>query len=378
MSESTPSRTGSNYLYFNIDTVTYIQELIYEPFCYDFGPLNLSKTYRYCQHLEGLMNDYNYYDSIIVHHTSPTPEKRANAAFLMGAFQILLLGRTADEAWRPFQYQASFLDFRDASMGPCSYRCTILHCLRGLERAIHLGWFDYRNFDYKNYEHYERVENGDFNWIIPGKMLAFSSPSGEGRDSNGWREYTPEDYIPLFQDMNITAVVRLNHQTYDGDRFRRYGIRHYDLYFLDGSVPSDDIVHSFLNIARREPGALAVHCKAGLGRTGTLIGCYAMKYYNFPAEEFIAWSRLCRPGSVLGPQQQFLLEIQDKLRGYEKRESYECIDEKQNLNMSPSDRHKAIYGDTGQAVRLLSAKKSNQGSPVEVSSIYEEWNVSYG
>ena len=32
-------------------------------------------------------------------------------------------------------------------------------------------------------------------------------------------------------------------------------------------------------------GAIAVHCKAGLGRTGCLIGCYIMKHYKFTAEE---------------------------------------------------------------------------------------------
>lgn len=52
-----------------------------------------------------------------------------------------------------------------------------------------------------------------------------------------------------------------------------------------------------------------MHCKAGLGRTGTLIACYAMKHYYFPAADFIGWIRICRPGSILGPQQNFLIEI---------------------------------------------------------------------
>ena len=49
---------------------------------------------------------------------------------------------------------------------------------------------------------------------------------------------------------------------------------------------------------------------AGLGRTGSLIACYMMKHYKFTAAEAIAWLRVCRPGSVLGPQQHWLEEQQ--------------------------------------------------------------------
>lgn len=45
---------------------------------------------------------------------------------------------------------------------------------------------------------------------------------------------------------------------------------------------------------------------AGLGRTGTLIACYLMKHYKFNAREAIAWCRICRPGSIIGPQQHWL------------------------------------------------------------------------
>ena len=47
---------------------------------------------------------------------------------------------------------------------------------------------------------------------------------------------------------------------------------------------------------------------AGLGRTGTLIGAYLMKHHKFTAAEAIAWLRICRPGSVIGPQQNYLEE----------------------------------------------------------------------
>ena len=81
--------------------------------------------------------------------------------------------------------------------------------------------------------------------------------------------------------------------------------------FIDGSIPPEHIVEQFVSsceehFSKPGSGAIAVHCKAGLGRTGTLIGVYAMKHYQIPAETFIGWIRIARPGSVLGPQQFYL------------------------------------------------------------------------
>lgn len=61
-----------------------------------------------------------------------------------------------------------------------------------------------------------------------------------------------------------------------------------------------------MELSEKEKYGVAVHCKAGLGRTGSLIAAYAMKHFKFPAEAFIGYIRVCRPGSILGPQQQFL------------------------------------------------------------------------
>jgi cell division cycle 14 len=60
-------------------------------------------------------------------------------------------------------------------------------------------------------------------------------------------------------------------------------------------------------------GALAVHCKAGLGRTGVLICAYMIKHHGFTAEEAIGYIRICRPGSVIGPQQNYLIAKQKQL-----------------------------------------------------------------
>ena len=57
--------------------------------------------------------------------------------------------------------------------------------MRGLEYAIKLKWFDVKTFNLREYEFYEKVENGDLNWIIPGKFIAFSGPANSQRDGQG-------------------------------------------------------------------------------------------------------------------------------------------------------------------------------------------------
>lgn len=48
-----------------------------------------------------------------------------------------------------------------------------------------MKWFDVRNFNLRDYEFYERVENGDLNWTVPGKFISFSGPSPTPKDSDG-------------------------------------------------------------------------------------------------------------------------------------------------------------------------------------------------
>lgn len=41
----------------------------------------------------------------------------------------------------------------------------------------------------------------------------------------------------------------------------------------------------FFDCIEREKGVTAVHCLAGLGRTGTLIGLWIMKHHDFTPQE---------------------------------------------------------------------------------------------
>ncbi|NXM03785.1 CC14A phosphatase, partial [Tyrannus savana] len=291
------------------------EELVYENFYGDFGPLNLAMLYRYCCKLNKKLKYFSLSRKKIVYYTSFDQRKRANAAFLIGAYAVIYLKKTPEEAYRTLLSGSNppYLPFRDASFGNCTYNLTILDCLQGVNKALQHGFFDFKTFDVDEYEHYERVENGDFNWIIPGKFLAFSGPHPKSKLENGYPLHAPEAYFPYFKKHNVTSIIRLNKKIYEAKRFTDAGFEHYDLFFIDGSTPSDSIVQRFLNICENADGAIAVHCKAGLGRTGTLIACYIMKHYKFTHAEAIAWIRICRPGSIIGPQQHFLEEKQAML-----------------------------------------------------------------
>ncbi|XP_074789162.1 dual specificity protein phosphatase CDC14B isoform X1 [Athene noctua] len=304
-----PKSGAANTHYFCTD-----DELVYENFYADFGPLNLAMVYRYCCKLNKKLKSFSLIRKKIIHYTGFDQKKQANAAFLIGSYAIIYLRESPEDVYRLILAGSiSYLPFRDASFGTCSFHLTLLDCFYAINKAFQYGFLDFNTFDVNEYEHYERAENGDFNWIIPNKFIAFSGPHSRSKIENGYPHHAPEAYFPYFRKHKVTTIIRLNKKLYDAKRFTDAGFEHFDLFFADGSTPGDTIVKTFLNICENAEGVIAVHCKAGLGRTGTLIACYIMKHYRMTAAETIAWIRINRPGSVIGPQQHFLMDKQAEL-----------------------------------------------------------------
>ncbi|KAA0174316.1 hypothetical protein FNF27_04108 [Cafeteria roenbergensis] len=290
--------------------------LRYTPFFADYGPPNLGKVYRFCEAVDAALQQvWEAGSGRVVAWCTDQPHRRTNAAVMAGAYLVLRCGFSADDAYTPFVgMRPAPLAMRDAAFGLCTFTLTLLDCLRGLDAARRQGIFAWETFDIASYEHDEQLSNGDLNWIVPGLFIAFSGPLDTvKRLADGRTTWHPRQYREFFRRNGVAAVVRLNKTCYDKSTFTRAGIAHYDLFYPDGGLAPPEILERFMHIAETTRGAVGVHCKAGLGRTGTCIGAHMMKHFRMTGREVIAWLRICRPGSVLGPQQQYLERLEPQM-----------------------------------------------------------------
>ncbi|CAF0767368.1 unnamed protein product [Didymodactylos carnosus] len=178
---------------------------------------------------------------------------------------------------------------------------------------------------------------GIYSHWITNKILACSRPTTRHTDLRD-----------LFLQAGIRSIFNLeapdehifcghgNHQSgfsYDPSSFMEVNISIYNFAMEDyGTVKTATIldIMSVMSFAITE-GKIAVHCHAGLGRTGFIISCYLVYEYHKTAHEAIHYVRAKRPGSVQMSKQIEAVEEFERFIIPKRRVFTECADVTETL-----------------------------------------------
>jgi atypical dual specificity phosphatase len=135
-----------------------------------------------------------------------------------------------------------------------------------------------------------------FHWILPDRLAGMGKP-GLLRDE--------DDDLSSIATAGVTLLVSLTERPFPPESLRAYGIQGRHFPIVDMNVPALDRTARLCRALEKhlETGqAAAVHCHAGLGRTGLILASYLVWQHETP-DAAIARVRAAIEGAIQTPQQ---------------------------------------------------------------------------
>ena len=154
----------------------------------------------------------------------------------------------------------------------------------------------------------------NFSYVLPNKLAGCAKPGAWGDPRS--------DLAGLCRE-GVGAVVSLTEEPLDSDALREVGLRALHLPIPDFDSPTRRQIRefvAFVDSSFEEGLAVAVHCGAGVGRTGTMLACYLV-HLGMEPDDAILTVRDKRPGSIETPgQEKTVRDFYNSRRMREKRD----------------------------------------------------------
>jgi atypical dual specificity phosphatase len=140
----------------------------------------------------------------------------------------------------------------------------------------------------------------NFSWLIEEKLAGSGMP-------------TSLDEVEWILQQGVKSIVTMTEDALPEKWVSEIGYLHVPTPDLTApDMEKIDTAVDFIHEKITDNQAVMVHCAAGMGRAGTILACYLVKYKKFSGKDAIKKIRTERPGSIQSETQELAITFYQK------------------------------------------------------------------